>query len=254
MKIRILNKSNSKLRFVLEDSDVGFANALRRTMLSELPTLAIEDVTFFENTSALYNELVAHRLGLIPLTTDLKTFKLPGSCGCKGKGCPKCQLIFTLVRKGPGMVYSGDLKSSDPKIKVADDKIPIVKLLEHQNIKLEATAILGQGKTHAKWQPGIIAYQYYPNIDVKKQTCIKSAKEVCPKDVFDDKGVAALEKCDLCRECVDVCGKDAIEVTGINTKFLFNIETNGSHKPESIVIESAKYLGEKAKEFEKELK
>ena len=129
-------------------------------MLSEVPVLAIDDVTIYENGSALYDEIVAHRIGLVPIKTDLRTFKLPDKWTCKGKGCPKCQVSFTLVKKGPCTVYSGDLKSNDPKTTVTDTNIPITKLLENQKVKIEAIAMLGKGKEHAKWQTGVISYGY----------------------------------------------------------------------------------------------
>jgi len=160
MKVSDIKKNGNTLSFVLEDATPAFANALRRIMITEVPVLAIDDVTIFENNSPLYDEVIAHRIGFVPIKTDLRTFKLPDQCTCKGKGCPKCQVSFTLVKKGACTVYSGDLKSSDPKTAVADDKIPITKLNEGQKIKIEAIAMLGQGKEHAKWQPGVISYGY----------------------------------------------------------------------------------------------
>tara|TARA_Y100000034_G_scaffold87224_1_gene104572 strand:- start:7148 stop:7756 length:609 start_codon:yes stop_codon:yes gene_type:complete len=160
MKISGIEKKDNTLNFVVEEITPAFANALRRIMVSEVPVLAIDDVTIFENGSSLYDEVIGHRLGLIPIKTDLKTFKLPSECTCKGKGCPKCQVSFTLVKKGPGTVYSGDLKPSDPKTTVVDDNIPITKLNEGQKIKIEAIAMLGQGKEHAKWQPAVVSYGY----------------------------------------------------------------------------------------------
>lgn len=161
MKIEMLEKKDNTLKFVLEDATPAFANALRRIMISELPVLAIEDVDLFENNSALYDEVIAHRLGLIPITTDPKAYNLQEECTCKGKGCSKCTVTFALSKKGPGTVYSGDLKSSDKEAVPADSNIPIVKLAENQKLKLEAIAILGKGKDHAKWQPGVISYEYF---------------------------------------------------------------------------------------------
>ena len=160
MKIEVLEKENGKIKFALEESTPAFANALRRIMISEVPTIAIEDVEFFENNSALYDEIVAHRLSLIPITTDLKAYNFQSECTCKGKGCSNCTVTFALSKKGPGTVYSGDLKSSDKDAVPADSAIPIVKLREGQKVKLEATAILGKGKEHAKFQPGVISYSY----------------------------------------------------------------------------------------------
>ncbi len=160
MKIEILEKSDTYVKFALEESNPAFANALRRIMISEVPTLAVEEVDFFENSSALYDEMIAHRLGLIPLTTNIKDYNFRSECTCKGKGCSKCTVTLALSKKGPGTVYSGDMKSSDKDVVPADPKIPIVKLNEKQKIKLEASAILGRGREHAKFQPGVISYQY----------------------------------------------------------------------------------------------
>ena len=162
MKISNVKKTENTLTFSLSGVSVAFANTLRRLMITEVPTLAVDTVTFFDNNSALYDEVVAHRIGMIPIKTDLKTFVLPEDCKCKGKGCPKCQVKFILNKEGPCTVYSRDMTCSDSKIKVADENIPIVKLIEGQKLKFEANAVLGRGKQHAKWQPGVISYSYEP--------------------------------------------------------------------------------------------
>src|SRR3990167_7411824 len=98
MEVRVLenNKEQGKLSFILKDSDPIFANTLRRLMIDEVPTMAIEEVEFSKNNSILYDEIVAHRLGLIPLKTDMKSYNLPEKCKCKGEGCARCQLKLTL--------------------------------------------------------------------------------------------------------------------------------------------------------------
>ena len=145
MKISNVKKEEDVLEFTLEESTTAFANAIRRIIMSEIPVLAIRDVTFIDNGSALYDEVLSHRLGLIPLKTPVRMRA-------------DTEVKYTLVKKGPCTVYSGDMKSSDSKLAPSDEKIPIVKLLEGQNIKLEATAILGTGKDHAKWQAAIASY------------------------------------------------------------------------------------------------
>lgn len=183
MKISNVEKKDKTLTFVLEDVTPAFANTLRRAMIAEVPVLAIDDVTIFENNSALYDEVVAHRIGLIPIKTDLRTFKLPDECTCKGKGCTKCQVSFTLVKKGPCTVLSGDLKPSDPKTTVTDPDIPITKLLENQKIKIEAVAMLGRGKEHAKWQPGVISYGYEKSSKPKFRFTVESHGSLEPEKI-----------------------------------------------------------------------
>ena len=98
MEIRVLenNKEQGNLSFILKDSNPAYTNTLRRIMIDEVPTMAIEEVEFFKNNSILYDEIIAHRLGLIPLKTDLKSYNLTDQCKCEGKGCNRCQLKMVL--------------------------------------------------------------------------------------------------------------------------------------------------------------
>ncbi|MEM4638199.1 MAG: DNA-directed RNA polymerase subunit D [Candidatus Woesearchaeota archaeon] len=183
LKIIEYQEKNNRLIFSLKGADTAYANTLRRIMGFEVPVMAIEDVEFRKNSSILYDEILAHRLGLIPLTTDLKSYDLPSECKCKGSGCASCQVKITLKATGPGMVYSSELKSKDPAIKPINNKIPIVKLLEGQEVELEATAILGQGKVHSKWCPGLI---YYKMPDPDKDEfifTIESWGQLNPKEI-----------------------------------------------------------------------
>ena len=158
MKIEILEKNDEFIKFSIEGIKKGFANALRRTMMMEIPTLAIEWVDFIKNDSVLNDEIIAHRLGLIPLTFNPKLLNLPEKCKCEGKGCSLCQVKFSLKKKGPCIVYSGELKTRS-EVKPKYDKIPIVELFENEELELEAIAQLGFGKTHAKWQGAVVGYK-----------------------------------------------------------------------------------------------
>ena len=96
MKASVISKNEEKLVLDLKDIKPEIANLLRRTIITQVPVLAIEDVFFTKNSSALFDETIAHRLGLIPLKTDLKSYNLPEDCKCKGKGCAKCQVKIKL--------------------------------------------------------------------------------------------------------------------------------------------------------------
>jgi DNA-directed RNA polymerase subunit D len=159
MKVKILNKTDTEIKFSVEGISQSLASALRRVMLSEVPTMAIEWVDFKKNDSALNDEIIAHRLGLIPLTFDRKIYNLPSECSCNGKGCSRCQVKLSLKKKGPCTVYAEDLKSTDENVKPVYPKIPIVELLEGQELQLEATAQLGIGREHAKWQAAVVGYE-----------------------------------------------------------------------------------------------
>src|SRR5436309_15500634 len=156
MDIKLLSKEQETLRFVLSDVSPAFANALRRIMVSEIPVMAIDDVMILENNSVMYDEILAHRLGLVPVTTD-QTYNLPEDCTCKSDlGCEKCRASFSMEVEASDIVevvYSSHLKPENPDVHPVSDKIPIVKLAQGQKVKLEAYARLGRGKAHAKWQP-----------------------------------------------------------------------------------------------------
>src|SRR5881409_3483136 len=156
MDIKLLSKEQETLRFVLSDVSPAFANALRRIMISEIPVMAIDDVMILENNSVMYDEILAHRLGLVPVTTD-GSYNLPEECTCKSElGCEKCRASFSLEIEASEpieVVYSSHLKPENPDVRPVSDKIPIVKLAQGQRVKLEAFARLGKGRTHAKWQP-----------------------------------------------------------------------------------------------------
>ena len=160
MKIKILKKEGMELSFSVEGITPGFANALRRIMIGEVPTIAIEWVDFKKNDSVLPDEILANRLGQIPLTFDKRAYELPSECKCEGKGCSRCQVELILKEKGPKVVHAGDLKSRAKDVKPVFEKIPIVELFEDEELQFEAIAQLGLGKEHVKWQAAVVGYNY----------------------------------------------------------------------------------------------
>lgn len=158
--IEPISYEDNNLSFVIKGLDVSVVNAVRRSIIDDVLTMAIEDVEFRKNSSVLYDEIIAHRMGLIPLRTDLKSYNLTSACKCNGEGCSRCQVRLVLKAKGPDMVYASFLKSKDPKIKPVFSETPIVKLLKGQKLELEAVATLGRGKEHSKWCPGHAYYRY----------------------------------------------------------------------------------------------
>ncbi|NIR16831.1 DNA-directed RNA polymerase subunit D [Candidatus Bathyarchaeota archaeon] len=267
VKVEIVNKGDTTMRLIIRDTDASFMNSLRRIMLTEVPSMAIDDVVIVENSSILNDEILAHRMGFIPLTTDLKSYNLPEECRCKSEfGCNLCRVALTLnVEAAQGMrtVYSGDLVSENPDIKPVSDKIPLVKLVSDQKIKLEAYARLGKGKAHAKWQPvSMCVYKYFPQIKIDEKRCdaCEECVKVCPKRVLlkvEKKiEVRNLIDCSLCEDCVDACPADppAIEVAWDKNTFIYDIESTGALPVERIVLESLSILNKKANEFAKNLK
>jgi len=256
MKVKVLQKKGEKISFVIEDTTPAFANALRRIMISEVPVLAVEWVDIHDNSSILFDEIIASRLGFIPLKFSPGKFNFPDECNCGGKGCPLCRVVFALEKSGPGIAYSGDLKSSNRDAKPTSPNFPIVELLKNHNIKLEAVAQLGRGKTHAKFQAANAAYQYYPEAVVHDLAKAKKVIKECPQDLLAVRGSKVVikdpAKCDLCRACADA-SDGSLEIKGDPTRFIFNVESISGLEPEYIVSKSAEILGSKAEDFRKEL-
>lgn len=255
IKTQILSKNGNTIKFTVEGIMTSFANALRRIMISEVPVLAIDWINMRENSSVIFDEMIAHRMGLLPLKFNPAKMNFAEGCKCNGKGCPLCQVAFSLEKNGPGIAYSGDMVSSDKTVKAADPRFQIVELLKDQYIKLEAVAHLGIGKTHAKFQAANASYQYYPEIKAEACEDAAAAVEACPKGVIGLKGkkpfIKDPVKCDLCKSCEEVC--EGLRVEGVPNKFIFTVESISGLEPEYIVEKAAGLLREKAEEFKKKL-
>ena len=145
MSLEIINENEEKISVKLKGIPVQYANALRRICLNGAPIYAVENVDILENTSVLADEGVAHRIGLIPLKTDLESSK---------EGNESDKIMLTLdsgLSDETRTILSGDFKSQDPNVIPTSNNIPIVILAPGQSLKIEAHARLGIGTEHAKW-------------------------------------------------------------------------------------------------------
>lgn len=159
--IKILERDDNHIVIEFNDIPRQYVNALRRLSINQVPTFAIDDVVILENSSVMHDEAIAHRLGLIPLRTDLERFVMPDVCDCKSTlGCSKCRVLLVLDTESQDktkVITSADLVSEDEVVKPVNNEIPIVSLAPGQKLKFEAYARLGTGKNHAKWQPTSVA-------------------------------------------------------------------------------------------------
>lgn len=252
------DKKGNKLTLLLKKTDAPFVNAVRRAISESVPTMAIEDVEIRKNSSVLYDEVVAHRLGLLPLATDIESYNLPTKCKCNGEGCASCQVKLTLEAEGPGIVTASEIKSKDPKVKPVFPETPIVKLLKGQKVELEATAMLGTGNVHSKWKPAHVWYKHKPIVKIGNVKEPHRVVEACPPGVFEIKNgklVANEEKllvtdlAGLAEEASD--GEVTIEKSD---DFVMFIESFGQLDCKEILEQAVKALDGNLEEFEKLLK
>ncbi len=251
MKIEILRKDEREIEFVVSDVNPQFVNALRRTMIGGIPVLAIREVDFYENNSALFDELLAQRLSMLPLVFDPKDFVLPEECSCEGKGCAQCQVVFALDKKGPCVVRASDLKSTHENVKPLYPETPIVELLEGQSVKLEAVATLGFGKDNARWQAAKAFYRYFPVVE-KEGKNTEEAIKVCPKNALKKEGKLTVDiTCDLCGECTKV--DNDLVLAGDESKIIFTVESVSGLSAEYIVLKAVEMLEKELKNVKKQV-
>lgn len=189
MKIKKMSATDNAIEFEASETNSIFLNAIRRVIATRVKTLAATKIDVTKNDSALYDEMLAHRIGLIPLSFDEKALKDENY---------SCKLV--LQKKGPCTVYSGDFTSTDKNVKAVSSKIIITKLLESQELDLEATATFGTQGEHARWQPAIFALK--PAEDAKKQD----------KFVVRIETVSGLKPEQIVHQALDVLEEDVKEL------------------------------------------
>ena len=279
MEIEVKSQTDDEIVFIIRDAEVPFVNAIRRAAMVNVPKIAIEDVNIIRNDSAMFNEVLAHRLGLTPLVSDLDAIEgllLPEDDGWfEPQG-----IAFSLNEVGPKVVYSKDLISSDSKIKPVYDTIPIVKLKKDEELNVEAYAKVGYGKNHVKWMPTTVcAYKQYPEITFNDDVDIDyECADACPRGVlksdkrskrvkvFEDGKIVESDDdhymtsdCAMCKSCVRASinraaangapDKSYINVGYRENDFIFRIETDGSMPPKEVLLTACDKLGEKADKF-----
>jgi DNA-directed RNA polymerase subunit D len=229
MKLDVLSwdKESNQMHLKVAGTSDAFLNLIRRFVIDEVPTLAVEDVEFKDNSSSLYDEIIAHRLGLTPIKTDLKNYTPQDECTCKGEGCAKCQLKLTLKANKKGAVTASEAESQDPSCTFVYGDTPIAKLTAKQKIELEATAILGRGKVHAKWCPGLVYFKREPSIDVSSVD-------------LNDENTEKLSK--VCGDIVSTDGKVNVNDNELYTSIRFDACVGALENAGATIEESDNHL------------
>ncbi|WP_136715210.1 DNA-directed RNA polymerase subunit D [Halorientalis salina] len=241
--VTFIERGDREARFLVRDITPAFANGIRRAMIADVPTLSIDEVRVIENSSVMFDEQIAHRLGLVPLTTP-DDYEIGETT------------TLALDVEGPGTAYSGDMVSQDAQVEPADKNVPIIDLKDPegsetpQRLEVEADAVYDRGREHAKHQGGVaVGYRHLQTVEVVGDTdefgedephilrgVIEDDGELVPTEEFDN---------DLTNRFP---GKELV-VEDVPNAFVFHVETDGSFTVEELVTQAVDTLHDRASDL-----
>jgi len=272
---RVIEDYYAQIEF--KDVNYSFVNSVRRALVSMVPCLAVHEVDFhmgslgtyvdeetgeeneYESISAMFNEIIAHRIGMLPVPTDEKTLEAFSDAVDDDSKQP--DIMYSLHKQGPCTVYSGDLEpvNGDESLIIPETNVPIVKLTEGQAILVYAKAKIGTAQKHAKWQCAVAPRFYQaPTLKVSSGKGGKTVIDTVGKDKFTKKGKEqvitdpviaheALKK--LEKLWNNDKAKDSMEVTTNKQHFIFEFETNGAMKAKLALELALKSLDKHCNDF-----
>jgi DNA-directed RNA polymerase subunit D len=220
IKLQNFDKDNRKLSFTT-DMTVNMANAIRRSVL-EIPTMAVDEVEIMKNDSALYDEIIAHRIGLIPIETV--------------KGVKETK--YKLKEIGPKTVYATDVKPDTG----TGYKLPIVILDNEQELEVSLDVRLGKGIDHIKYSPGLVYYKH--NLD----------PEVIDFVIVDENGKVTFDEEELELKKLSSELKAKIKKLGDSNELIFFVESWGQLPVKEIIPKAIEVLDENLEELNKLVK
>ena len=277
MKVKLRENGKYFAQVEFEDVNYSFINSIRRSLVSMVPCLAIHEVDFhmgslgayvdeetgeekeYESISAMFNEIVAHRIGMLPIPTDEKTVEaFADSIGDDSK---QPDIMYSLHKQGPCTVYSGDLEpvNGDASLVIPETSVPIVKLAEGQAILVYAKAKMGTAKQHAKWQT-VVAPRFYqaPTLTVSPGKGSKTVIDTVGKEHFKKKGKNhVIEDPVIAHKAIkkteslwnDEDAKNAMTVARNKNHFILEFETTGAMEAKLALEQALKSLDSHCKDF-----
>ena len=287
MKTQIIDgwPKGNRIKILITDTDAAQANAIRRTILTDVPKMAISKVRFelgqtqdqkgeyFESVNALPDEVIAHRLAMIPIPTYLDEFVFPEDDPANEGlpedqwGSPASQIIYHCSIRGSSSenkeetktVRAGDLNVlGETKLQIAESHqaIPLTILLHGQYLEFYAYATLGRGRDHAKWAPASAVSFHQREVAVlnnKKKAKILFDLDlgVSQADFGKDGRIENIDMVEKMRKAMaqvsqgtgrDADFDNAISMEKVDREFVFSFDTDGALSPEAVFNQACEAL------------
>ena len=228
-------KENGK-EIVVSNVDVSLANAIRRS-INEIDVLAIKEIDVFRNDSAFSDEMLAHRIGLIPIENQ----KL------------KEGDVIEMKLKIESKENEFDVLSESLGDNVCIKDLPIIRLDKGQGVELIARASAGKGKEHARHIPGLVYYYEEKKITLKPEA--KKVSELATKypSVFEFDNELKVKNEWACNFDEEDVGIKGVEIKSTDS-LVFVVEGWGMMECKEIVSESVKVLKKQLDDLKKAFK
>jgi len=245
-EVEFVDRGDREARFLVRNITPAFANGIRRAMVADVPTFSVDELRVVENSSVMFDEQIALRLGLVPLTTPLDDFEVGDT------------VTLSLDVSGPDRegtmetvtAYSGDIVSSDDLVGPADENIPIIDLKPDQRLELEADAVLDRGREHAKHQGGVaVGYRHLQAVEVVGDRGEFEDEEphILRGVIEDDGELVATDEFD--NDLSNRYPGKELEVHDVENAFVFDVETDGSLSADELVLRAVDSLRGRADEL-----
>jgi len=264
--VEVRELKGNRIELVIKGFSVAYVNAIRRLVLSDVPTMAVDFAYVYDNTTDVYDEMIAHRLGLVVLKSDeaLEKYAPPEACAGSEPPNPKCFveiiLNYSLDESEPTGVYvkASELKISDPDVAPVYPETPITYVAPGQRLYIVAYARLGRGREHAKWSPASLSVLRYTPVvtyDSSKATeeclkCISAYPEIVRALKRGGSGtmeIYGLVNTGGLRYCAETVCREALSIRYDSSILQLIVEGTGALRPERIIYEAIRILEDKVK-------
>ncbi|MCU4740251.1 DNA-directed RNA polymerase subunit D [Halobacteria archaeon AArc-m2/3/4] len=238
--VEFVEREDREARFLVRGVTPAFANGIRRAMVADVPTMAVDTVRFIENSSVMFDEQIALRLGLVPLTTPPE-----------GEFVEDDTVTLSIDVQGPATAYSGDLVSSDDLVQPADENVPIIQLKDDQRLEAEADAIMNHGKNHAKHQGGVaVGYRHLQRVEVVGDLDeFEEQESQIVRGVVEDDG-ELVPTSEFDHDLANRYPGKEVRLEDVPEAFVFHVETDGSFTVDELVTRAADSIIDRATELE----